>query len=147
MNKYLFIILFLLPGIPGLAQSHISAKKQKTGYMVIRCLNHQQSTSHPDSVLVILDRYNNTGAGVVKKIFYPDQQQQITVPEIQRGKYMLIIKFYGFHHEQFTEVVHIEKRKRKSVSVRLQDLEAFSKDKVIIPEERHNSTQLFVTTM
>src|ERR1700727_2238796 len=48
-----------------------------------------------DSVLVIFDRCDHTGAGIVFKVFKADLDNGITVPEVPAGKYFVTVQCLG----------------------------------------------------
>lgn len=97
-----------------------------------------------DSVLVIFDRYDHTGAGVIYQVFYADQENNITIPAVPAGKYYVTIQCLGLHRDRLEKVVTIKSRKNEQVKIALQDSEWFSKDKVVIPASSFNSTDLAI---
>lgn len=86
-----------------------------------------------DSVLIIFDKYNRTGAGVVYQVFATDSTAGITIPEIPAGKYYVTIQCKGVNHDRIERLVTIKARKHEKVRVELAAAEVFSKDGVVIP--------------
>jgi len=86
-----------------------------------------------DSVLIIFDRYDRTGAGVVYQVFATDSDNGITIPAVPAGKYYVTIQCKGVNHDRIERLVTIKARKHEKVRVELQAAEVFSKDGVVIP--------------
>ena len=91
---------------------------------------------HTDSVLVIFDRYDHTGAGVIYQMYAADNQQGIDISAVPAGKYYVTIQFVGVHRDQIEKVITIKAKKNEKVRIELGDSETFSKDKVVIPAFR-----------
>jgi hypothetical protein len=86
-----------------------------------------------DSVLVIFDRYDRTGAGVVYQVYATDSTNGITIPEIPAGKYYVTIQCKGVNRDRIEKLVTIKAKKHEKVRVELEAAEVFSKDGVVIP--------------
>src|ERR1700761_3261402 len=62
--------------------------------------NHEVSRQdHADSVLVIFDRYDRTGAGVIYQMYAADKQQGIDISNVPAGKYYVTMQFMGLHRD------------------------------------------------
>jgi hypothetical protein len=88
---------------------------------------------HQDSVLIIFDKYNHTGAGIVYQVFATDSTHGITIPAIPAGKYYVTIQCKGLHRDRVEKLVTIKAKKNEKVHVELEAAEAFSKNDVVIP--------------
>jgi len=97
-----------------------------------------------DSVLVIFDRYDRTGAGIVIKVFKADLDNGITVPEVPAGKYFVTVQCLGLHRDRMEKKVVVKCNKSHIVNLALEDSEEFSKDKVVIPAYRFDITHMTV---
>jgi hypothetical protein len=86
-----------------------------------------------DSVLVIFDRYDHTGAGVVYQMFAADSTDGITIPTVPAGKYYVTVQFRGLHRDRMEMVVTVKSQKNEKVRIKLEDAEVFSKENVKIP--------------
>ena len=86
-----------------------------------------------DSILIIFDRYDHTGAGVVRQVFAADSDGSITVPDIAPGKYYVTVQCFGLHHDHLEKIVTIRSQRSETVRVTLTPSEAFSKNGVVIP--------------
>jgi hypothetical protein len=95
-----------------------------------------------DSVLVIFDRFDHTGAGVIYQLYAADAQQGIDISAVPAGKYYVTIKFLGVHRDQIEKVINIKSKKSEKVRIELDDTQAFSKDKVVIPAFRPDFSDL-----
>ena len=100
---------------------------------------------HSDSVLVIFDRFDHTGAGVIYQLYAADSQQGIDISAVPAGKYYVTIKFLGMHRDQIEKVISIKSKKSEKVRIELGDAQAFSKDKVVIPAFRPDFSDLATT--
>lgn len=103
--------------------------------------------THKDSVLLIFDRYDHTGAGVVYQVFYVDQDGDITIPSVRAGKYYVTIQCLGVHRDRIEKLVSIRSKKSQQVKIRLRDSEEFSKDKVVIPAFRPKFSEMAILKM
>jgi hypothetical protein len=101
--------------------------------------------AHTDSMLVIFDRYDHTGAGVIYQLYAADSQQGIDISAVPAGKYYVTIRFLGLHREQIEKVITIKSKKSEKVRIELDDTEIFAKDKVVIPAYRPDFSNLVVT--
>ena len=94
--------------------------------------------------MVIFDRYDHTGAGVVYQLFTTDSEHGITIPAVPAGKYYVTIQCRGLHHDRTEMVVNIKSQKNEQVKVKLEDAELFSKDNVRIPAYRPAFTDMTI---
>jgi hypothetical protein len=97
-----------------------------------------------DSILIIFDRYDHTGAGIVYKVFAADSDHDITVPAVPAGKYFVTIQCVGLHHDRLEKIVTIKSQKSEMVRIELAPSEEYSKDKVVIPAYHPNFSDLAV---
>lgn len=95
-----------------------------------------------DSVLIIFDRCDHTGAGVIYQVFYADKDHNVTIPAIASGKYFVTVQCLGMHRDRMETIVRIKSRKSEQVKISLAACEEFSKDKVVIPAYQPNMTDL-----
>jgi len=141
-TKAILVIFF---AITGLSMQVIAQRKKKdvTTPVTIRFEHIAKNNVPLDSVLIIFDRYDLTGAGVVKKIFYP-VGNVISIDEVPEGKYYIealclgMIKYY-FKHEGF-----IYKGKNK-IAFKLPATEKFFPG-TFLAEDYFNVNKLAITT-
>lgn len=136
MKQIYFYLAFLLFALAAQAEGTPQTKARKitaVGSVQFRLNNITSAVENKDSVLIIFDRYDHTGAGVIYQVFYEDQDHNITIPAVQAGKYYVTIQCLGMHHDRLEKIVTIKSQKSGTVKINLQDSEVFSKDKVVIP--------------
>ncbi len=97
-----------------------------------------------DSVLVIFDRCDHTGAGIVFQVFKADLDNGITVPEVPAGKYFVTVQCLGLHRDRMEKKVVVKYNKNHTVNLALEDTQEFSKDKVVIPAYRFDVAHMTV---
>ena len=100
-----------------------------------------------DSVLVIYDRYDRSGAGIIHKVYYPSTDNTVSISGIPEGKYYVTIQFLGLHRERFEKVMKIKSNKCESISIKLNDYDEYQKDNVVIPSETTDFSHLKITSM
>jgi hypothetical protein len=89
-----------------------------------------------DSVLVILDKFDHSGAGVVKKVFYPDAANQVVIEDLPAGKYYAEIYVLGLYKKHFSTVIYTEKSNRKNkVHLQLDYKDVYTPGNAHIPAE------------
>ena len=106
--------------------------------------NNISNADHKDSVLIIFDRFDHTGAGVIYQVFAADETNGIDVTAVPAGKYYVTIQCMGLHHDRLEKVVSIKKQKNEKVHIDLEASEAFSKDNVVIPATHFNLADLAI---
>ena len=87
---------------------------------------HPRNLKNPrvDSVLVIFDRFDHTGAGIVKRIYYPTDNQ-FTIPNVPAGRYYISIYCLGFYRDTFNDLMFVNKRHSNNLRYKLKPLEEF----------------------
>ncbi|HEY6901674.1 MAG TPA: hypothetical protein VI233_13560 [Puia sp.] len=135
---YLFSLLLMgaakaEPGpLPVTSNAAATVKVTNAGAIRFQFTNISND-SHREPVLIIFDRYDHTGAGVVYQVFATDSEQAITIPAIPAGKYYVTIQCKGRHHDHVEKLVTIKARKHEKVRIELETAEVFSKNDVVIP--------------
>jgi hypothetical protein len=95
-----------------------------------------------DSVLVIFDRCDHTGAGVVYQVFHYNADHSITIPAIPEGKYFVTIQCLGVHRDRLETIVKIKSQKSETLKINQENSEIFTKDNVVIPAYRPDFTNM-----
>lgn len=88
---------------------------------------------HADSVLIIFDRFDRSGAGVIYQIFNADQKSGIDIHSVPAGRYFVTIQCLGLHHDRIQKTITVRKNKEERISISLSLAELFCKDRVVIP--------------
>lgn len=112
------------------------AHKTATSHYTFHINNALNKNNTVDSVLVILDKFDHSGAGIVRKIFYPDAANQVVVEDLPAGKYYAEIYVLGLYRKHFSTVIYTEKStKRNKVNLRLDYSDVYTPGNANIPAE------------
>jgi hypothetical protein len=98
-----------------------------------------------DSILIIFDRYDHTGAGIIRQVFTADSDQTLTIDEIPAGKYYVTIQCVGLHRDQIEKVMTIRTHRSEKIQIKLTPSEAFSKNDVVIPAFHPDPSNFSIT--
>lgn len=117
--------------------------KADSGTVVITLENSSDRQSRIDSVYLIFDRYDKRGAGIIKQVFYPvNNQVQIKVPI---GTYYVNIFCLGiYNHAGFDRVLTAKSRHIHKIFLRLQASALFTPGMVEIPIEKWDPSHLAI---
>lgn len=147
---YLYLACLLL-SLAAHADKGPRAKSGKVmvqeGSVQFRFNNLAPADAHKDSVLIIFDRWNRTGAGVVYKVFSADNDRNITIEGVPAGKYFVTIQGLGIHRDRTETIVTVKAQKNHQFSISLEDSEEFSKESVIIPSSGTDLASLSIVNM
>jgi hypothetical protein len=115
-----------------------------SGTVVITLQNASDKLSKIDSVFVIFDRYDLRGAGVVKKVFYPDIENRIRV-NLPKGKYYISIYCLGIYNkESFDRTISAKSNKERNIFLRLQASALYKQGLARIPGEHFDPSHLAI---
>jgi hypothetical protein len=123
---------------PSSKEKNISsdATNKKSGLTYTLNINNTVNKNNTvDSVLVILDKFDRSGAGIVRKVFYPDAQNQVVIEDLPAGKYYAEIYVLGFYKKHFSTVIYTKTNKRNKVNLRLDYKDAYTPGNTNIPAE------------
>ena len=114
----------------------VSTHKTKLVTYTFKLDNTVNKNSTVDSVLVILDKFNLSGAGVVAKVFYPGTNNKIVIENLEAGKYYADIYVLGVYQKHFSSVIHPGKSSGKyGGKLRLDFIDMYSPGQAAIPPE------------
>ncbi|HMH23099.1 MAG TPA: hypothetical protein VK563_15045 [Puia sp.] len=150
MKQIYFYLIFSLFLVAAHAEKVPRAKTTNIlteGSVHFKFNNFAPAEAHKDSVLIIFDKFNRTGAGVIYKVFSADKDQSIIIEGVQAGKYYVTIQGLGLHRDRFEKIITIKSRKNEKVKINLQDSEEFDRNNVVIPEYQPNSSAMSVVNM
>ncbi len=115
-----------------------------SGTVTITIQNASDKLSKIDSVYVIFDRYDLSGAGVIKRIFYPDKDNKIQVC-LPKGKYFINIFCLGIYNkESFDRIVYAKSNKNHNIFLRLQASALFHQGGAKIPADHFDPSHLAI---
>jgi hypothetical protein len=154
MKQFITFVALTITAIAGYANdgkvnasastsSAASAKVMNAGAVRFQFSNIK-AQDHTDSVLVIFDRFDHTGAGVIYQVFAADQQNGIDISAVPAGKYYVTIQCLGLHHDRLEKKVTIKKQNNEKISIALSASELFTKDNVVIPVSHTKLTDLSI---
>lgn len=97
-------------------------------------LTHTASTPYTDSVLVIFDRYDHSGAGIIKKVYHP-VNNEIVIPKVPPARYYIEVSCLGPQREQFNELTFVNNRRSNVFTYRVKRPGTFTPGLATIPVE------------
>ena len=97
-----------------------------------------------DSAYVIFDRCDLTGAGVVKRVFYP-ADNRIVIDKVPQGKYFIDIFPIGTTRQNISKVSVVAKKKSNTLQVPLTFCDTYVPGTAIIPDSNVDLENLLVT--
>src|SRR5258708_31766351 len=108
-NLYSLVVLMVLLGS---ASTAIAQKKHKPDSVdvVIRFSRPFLSTRSVDSVLIFFDRYNHTGAGVIKQVYHP-HNNEIVIHKVPEGRYFIGVLCMGMYQHYFSDIEFFNKKR------------------------------------
>ena len=135
--------LCLVIGLPVSAQSQKTRRDSTT--VTIQLNNSHNKNAPVDSVIVIFDKHNLTGAGTIKQLFYP-VNNEVIIPNVPEGKYYIDILCLGIYHQSFSEISYVYEKKRNKNKFRfhLKPAEEFNRATVYIPKEKIDPLKLTI---
>jgi hypothetical protein len=121
-----------------------SLPNRDSSMVTITLQNASDKLSKIDSVFLIFDRYDLRGAGVIKKVFYPDIENQIHV-SVPKGKYYINIFCLGIYNkESFDRVVYAKSNKNRKITLRLQESALYQLGLAKIPADHFDPSHLAI---
>lgn len=145
---YLYLACLLFSLAAHADKGHKADKAAvKAGSVEFKFNNLAPAEAHKDSVLIIFDRCNRTGAGVIYKVFFVDENGNIFIDGVPEGKYFVTIQGLGIHRDRRETVVTVKSQKNREMSVKMEDSEEFSKDNVVIPSSKTDLASLSIVNM
>lgn len=144
---YLCTFLLVLGSTVAAEKGHAGLSKAKEGSTQLTFENPCIRTIKKNPVLVIYDRCDRSGAGVIYKVFFPAKDHTISIDAIPAGKYYVTIECMGAHHLHFETIVKIKSGKCSEVPISMDKIDEFSKNGVVIPTEYTDFSNLKITSM
>ena len=112
--------------------------------VTITLQNASDKLSKIDSVFLIFDRYDLRGAGVIKKIFYPDTENKIQI-SLPKGKYYINIYCLGLYNKIcFDRIVSARSNKNHKIFLRLQESALYQLGLARIPADHFDPSHLAI---
>jgi len=130
----------------GFAEANAQKKNNTDSVRVTLRFNNNVNNNLPlDSVYVILDRWDLSGAGMIKKMYQP-KDNVIVLDNVPRGKYYIDVFCLGIYQQTFSEVswVYNKRKNRNTFNFRMKESEVYSDSTVRIPPQRIDWMKLTV---
>jgi hypothetical protein len=142
LKKYLMSAFFILSCALVLAAHK---KTYRDSASVIITFNNQSNQDKPlDSVLVIFDKCDLSGAGIVRQVFYPVGNRIAVV--IPKGRYFVdVYCLQGPQKEHFGTILHTRGKRNNKLLFKLRETAFFTPGMVSFPEERIDFANLSIT--
>ncbi|MFT3935647.1 MAG: hypothetical protein QM726_18610 [Chitinophagaceae bacterium] len=155
LNRTLILTLLLFAVAFCKASGGPSARKEKNSPGILRNKENKKNgvtyTFHidntvnknntVDSVLIILDKYDLSGAGFVRQVFYPDEKNHIIIEDLPVGRYYAEVYVLGNYRKHFSSVIRTVKANRKNKArFQLDFKDTYTSGNASIPVE---NTRLF----
>jgi hypothetical protein len=131
-----------IPCILGLSAPKNALKDSAT--VIILLENSTTSGLSIDSVYLIFDRYDRTGAGVVKKVYYPvNNKLELAVP---KGKYFIDVFCLGNCNKHFNRILKAKRNKGIMLRLKTEESSLYTPGLASIPIEKIDFTNLSITS-
>ena len=141
MLKYCTLLTLLLAfsfSVPAQKQSRDSVS------LTIHLNNRANSQAQVDSVYLVFDRWDLTGAGLVKKIYYPEKNT-IKLEKLPKGRYYIEVICLGNYPGHFSKEIMAHPRASSRFSFKLKRQEYYLAGTAYIPSQRIDFSNLSVT--
>jgi hypothetical protein len=141
LRKTIFLV-FALAAVRCYGSDSIPRKDSST--VIITLQNSADKLSKIDSVFVIFDKYDLSGAGVIKQVYYPDVENKIQV-NLPKGKYYLNIYCLGIYNKEgFGRVISAKPNKNRKILLRLQQSALFQLGLARLPVDHFDPSHLAI---
>jgi hypothetical protein len=112
--------------------------------VIITLDNVSNQNKEIDSIYLVFDSYDRSGAGIVKQVFHPvNNKIALLVP---KGKYYVDLYCLGtFNDRRFNQVIIARRKRLNRLSVKLKYEAFFTPGFVDIPKEQIDLANLSVT--
>jgi hypothetical protein len=120
---------------------HAQRKRSTDSVDVTIRLSNRGKTAFTDSVLVIFDRYDHSGAGIIRKVYYPINNE-IVISKVPPARYYIEVSCLGTHREQFNELTYVNNRRSNVFTYRINKTGTFTPGLAVIPIEPVNLNKL-----
>jgi len=143
MRKFYYPALSVLSLIPF--SMNAQKKIHTNGSVTFRLDNSKNNNTPIDSAYIILDRFDLTGAGVVKEKYHVSSNK-ILLENLPVGKYYADIFIRRFYNQHFSRIINVTK-KGKTYTFELSEIGFYEAGDVVIPEESNDFSKTSITLM
>jgi len=140
MLRYCTLLTLLL----AIAYTLPAQKRNRDSVTVTIHLNNRaNSQAQVDSVYLIFDRWDLTGAGLVKKIYFPEKNT-IRLEKVPKGRYYIEIICLGNYPGRFNKEIMAHPRGSTRFTFRLKRQEYYSVGAAYIPQQKVDFSKLSI---
>ena len=124
-----------------------SRRRLADGEMQFNFLRHTGQLIHHDSVLILFDRTDRSGAGIVSGVFGMDSSHKVLVSRIPAGQYFIMVQCFGMHHDYWETTSWVRPMKCRELDIKLEPCEEFVRGHSRIPGYHPNLEKLILATI
>jgi hypothetical protein len=120
--------------------------KTDSGKVIFSLHNASDRQSRIDSVYLIFDRYDRRGAGIIKQVYHP-VNNEVEI-KVFKGRYYVSIFCLGIYNKAgFDRVITVRANRQRKIFLRLQASALFTPGMVKIPRENWDPSHLAILKM
>jgi hypothetical protein len=112
--------------------------------LTIHLNNRANAHAQVDSVYLIFDKWDLSGAGLVKKIYYPEKNT-IKLEKLPKGRYYIEVICLGHYPGRFNKEIMAHPRGSSRFTFKLRRQEYYSVGNAYIPPQKVDFSNLKVT--
>src|SRR6476660_4212110 len=111
--------------------------------LTIHLNNRANAHAQVDSVYLIFDRWDLTGAGLVKKIYYPEKNI-IKLEKVPKGRYYVEVFVLGTYPGHFNKEIMAHPKASSRISFKLKKQEYYIVGTAYIPQQKIDFSKLTI---
>jgi hypothetical protein len=123
---------------------HAQERNRDSVSITIHLNNSANEKAQIDSVFIVFDRFDLSGAGLIKKIYRPENNT-IVLDKLPKGKYYLEVFCLGNYKGHFEKTMMVHPKASGSVSFKLEKQDFFETGLAFIPPEKLDFSKLPIT--
>jgi len=123
---------------------HAQKRDRDSVALTIHLNNSANDKAQVDSVFLIFDKCDLSGAGLVKKVYRPENNV-IVVDKLPKGKYYLEVFCLGSYRGHFEKTLMVHPKASDDISFKLEKQDYFETGTAYIPPEKLDFSKLPIT--
>lgn len=145
MKPFIIALMLMSQLVHSNSFAQINKKRADTVLVTITLDNSANGNAPVDSVMVILDRFDLSGAGVIKDVMYP-KNNRIELQQVPEGKFYITLICLGIYQDNFSEISYVYERRKNNneFTFRLKPAEPYNPNDVRIPNEKVDFRKLSI---
>ena len=141
MLKYSTLLTLLLAACLSLPAQK---RNRDSVSLTIHINNRANAQAQVDSVFLIFDRWDLTGAGLIKKVYYPEKNT-IKLDKLPKGRYYIEVICLGNYPGHFNKEIMAHPKASSRFSFKLKKQSYYLAGTAYIPPQRIDFSNLTVT--